>query len=301
MFTGNTLSLKSVCGRFGLSVYRNCDFSHVGKVPTRLVRRVVPCTLERHIEEAVSTTGITGIITHGNLASLVPITLGLATSENPLGSALALQSHIATIEGFQWQSFESRIHPTVVIHDGAIVAPQDVVIGEGTIIYPNAVLLPRTIIGKNCTIGPGTIVSTEAFEVDASCDPYTIVRQSGGVYIEDFVDVQAKCTLVRSTFGGFTELGEGTKLDCQVHFAHDSRTGRNVRIAACAEISGRVEIGDRAFIGPNASISNGIIVGHDARVTIGAVVTRNVPNGETVTGNFAVTHSKWLSFMRTLK
>jgi UDP-3-O-[3-hydroxymyristoyl] glucosamine N-acyltransferase LpxD len=301
MFTGKTLSLRSFCGQFGLNVQRDCDFSYIGKVPTQLVRRVVPCTRQRHIEEAVAQQGIVGIITLEELASHVPEMLGLATSENPIGSAWALQSYVAEIEGFQWQSFESRIHPTVVIHEGARVARYDVVIGEGTVIHPNAVILPRTIIGKSCSIGPGTVVSTDAFEVDVSTEPYSVIRQSGGVYIADHVDVQAKCTLVRSTFGGFTELGEGTKLDCQVHVAHDSRTGRNVRIAACAEISGRVDIGDRVFIGPNVSVSNGITIEDDAKVTIGAVVTRNVSKGETVTGNFAVSHRKWLSFMRSLK
>ncbi|MFT6607888.1 MAG: UDP-3-O-[3-hydroxymyristoyl] glucosamine N-acyltransferase [Halocynthiibacter sp.] len=301
MFTGRTLPMKDISGQFGLTVKRSCEFSYVGKLPTRLALRVVPCTRQQHIEQALTANGVAGIITFKELASHVPETFGLAYSENPLGSAMALQSYIAGIDNFQWESFESRIHPTAVIHQGASVAPRDVVIGAGTIIYPNAVILPRSIIGKNCSIGPGTVVSTEAFEVDVSRDPHVVCRQSGGVRIADNVDVQANCTLVRSTFGGFTELGEGTKLDCQVHFAHDCRTGCNVRIAACAEISGRVEIGDRAFIGPNVSISNGITIQADAKVSIGAVVTRDVSIGETVTGNFAVAHRKWISFMRTLK
>ncbi len=301
MFSGKTIPLEEVCGQFGLIVKRSCDFSYVGKVPTQLARRVVPCSRQQHIEQALAASGIAGIITLEELASHVPETLGLAISENPLGSAMALQSHIAGIDDFQWQNFESRIHPTAIIHQGASVAPLDVVIGAGTVIYPNAVVLPRSIIGKNCSIGPGTVVSTEAFEVDVSQDPYVVCRQSGGVRIADHVDIQAGCTLVRSTFGGFTELGEGTKFDCQVHFAHDCRTGRNVRIAACAEISGRVVIGDRVFIGPNVSVSNGVTIEDDAKVSIGSVVTRDVPKSETVTGNFAVAHRKWISFMRTLK
>lgn len=301
MFTGNALPLGSFDAQFGLTVQRSCDFSYLGKIPTRLPRRLVPCTTKQHIEQAIASEEIAGIVTLACLETAVPKSVGLATSSNPIQSILALQSHIAAIEGFQWASFPSRIHPTAIIHEGAYVAPQDVEIGEGTVVYPNAVILPRTMIGKHCSIGPGTAISTDAFEVDTSSEPFGIVRQSGGVQIANNVDIQAKCTIVRSTFGGFTELGEGTKLDCQVHFAHDCQAGQNVRIAACAEISGRVSIGNRAFIGPNASISNGVVIGTGSKVTIGAVVTRDVPDGETVTGNFAVSHNKWLSFMRTFK
>ncbi len=301
MYTGNTLDLAEFDREFGLSVQRCCKFSYVGKVPTKLDRRVVPCTKQIHIDQALAGEGVAGIITLAGLSDGVPKGFGLAVSEAPLRSALLLQSHIAALGDFQWEHFETRIHPTAQVHEGAIVSPHDVVVGEGSVIYPGAVIMPRAIIGKWCSIGPGTVVSTDAFDLDTSSDPFQVVRQSGGVWISDHVDIQAKCTIVRATFGGFTRLGEGTKLDCQIHFAHDCLAGRNVRIAACAEISGRVEIGNRAFIGPNVSISNGISIGEEAKITIGSVVTRDVPAGETVTGNFAVPHRKWISFMRSLK
>lgn len=301
MFTGNTLPLGKFHQQFGLDVQRDCEFSFVGKVPTNLERRIVPCARPAHIDDALGTSGIAGIVTSEKLAPLVPRSLGLAISEFPMHSALELQSHISMIDGFQWESFETRIHPSVNVGKGAIIAERDVLIGENTVIHPGAIILPRSVIGIACSIGPGAVVAADAFDIDTHDDPPRVVRQSGGVRIADNVDIQAKCTLVRATFGGFTELGEGTKFDCQVHFAHDSITGRNVRVAACAEISGRVTIGEGVFIGPNASVSNGITINSGAHVTIGSVVTRDVPAGETVTGNFAVSHRKWLSFMRSLK
>lgn len=301
MFTGHTLPLSSLEGQFEITVIRDCDFSYVGKIPTRLERRLVAASSAIHIEKALAEDGIAGVVTTLEFSDSVPEPFGLAVADDPLKALLKAQAYISALADFQWQSFESRIHPSAVIGAGAYVAPRDVVIGEGTVIHPNAVILPRTIIGSDCSIGPGTVIATDAFELDTSVDPIGVVKQSGGVRIADHVDVQAKCTIVRATFGGFTELAEGTKLDCQVHFAHDCVAGRNVRIAACVEVSGRVHIGDNAFIAPNSSISNGITVGAGAKVTIGAVVTRDVPEASTVTGNFAVEHRKWLSFMRTLK
>lgn len=301
MFTGNTLPLRKFSGNFGLETLRDCELAFVGKVPTRLHARIVPCQKPEHIEQAVSASGVVGIVTKHDLAEFVPDTLGLALSENPIRSILLLQDHLARLPNFQWLSFASRVHPSVIIGEGAVIAGNDVEIGEGCLIHPNVVIMPRSIIGPYCTIGSGTIIGTDAFEVNTSVSPQTIVKQSGGICLAAHVDVQAKCTLVRSTFGGFTELGEETKLDCQVHFAHDCRTGKRVRIAACAEVSGRVDIGDDSFIGPNASISNGVRIGARAKVTIGAVVTRDVPDDATVSGNFAIEHKKWLDFLRSIR
>jgi UDP-3-O-[3-hydroxymyristoyl] glucosamine N-acyltransferase LpxD len=301
MFTGNTISFRQFAQCFDLQLLRDCDFAYVSKIPSRLERRIVPCSKSSHISEALASSGIVGIITTSELCEQVPAALGLAISENPVAAAMALHEHISIIPDFQWKSFKSQIHPSAIIHRGAYVADTDVVIGEGSVIHPNSIILPRSIIGKNCSIGPGTVVSTDAFEINLFTSPHRILRQSGGVRMANNVDVQAKCTLVRATFGGFTELGQETKIDCQVHFAHDCITGKRVRIAACAELSGRVEIGDDCFIGPNVSISNGIKVGSRSKVTIGSVVTRDVTEDTTVTGNFAVEHKKWLNFVRSLK
>lgn len=301
MFTGNTLSLDEISERFGITTLRDCRFAFVGKVPTRLNSRVVPCKKLEHINLAVSSEGVVGIVTTHQLASAVPSSLGLAVSGDPVLSTLLLQDHIALLPEFQWKSFTSRIHPSASVAEGAYISSHDVEIGEGCVIHPGAVVLPRSIIDPHCTIGAGTIVGADAFEVNKLVSPQRIVTQSGGVRLAAHVEVQSKCTLVRSTFGGFSELGDETKLDCQVHIAHDCRIGKRVSIAACAEVSGRVDIGDDCFIGPNASISNGINIGARSSVTIGAVVTRDVPSDSKVSGNFAIEHQKWLGFMRSVR
>jgi UDP-3-O-[3-hydroxymyristoyl] glucosamine N-acyltransferase len=227
--------------------------------------------------------------------------MGYAVCEDAVGALNEVQSRLALATSGQWQSFPSRIHPKATIMDGAYVAPNDVVIGKNVTIFPNAVIMHRSIIEEGSSIGPGTIVGTDAFEVDITAKPRRIVAQSGGVRIGRYVDIQAKCTIVRATFGGFTQVGDESKLDCQVHLAHDCRIGKGARIAACAEISGRVTMHDNVFIGPNASISNGLTIGRNAHVTIGAVVSRDVEENDRVTGNFAINHHKWLDFLRSIR
>lgn len=300
MFTKNLMKLSDALRGLEIRMIRDCSFSYAGKIPTALEKRVVSCAQEKHVREAIEAKGIVGIITTEKLASLIPDHFGLVIAEKPQSMINALQKAMALMEGFQWTDFSSEIHPSAIIHPGAHVAERNIKIGEGTIIMPGAIICERTIIGDQCIIGPGAIVGCDAFEVDTTRSPYTILNQSGGVLLEDHVEVQAKSTIVRATFGGFTTIRRESKMDCQVHVAHDCVIGERVQIAACAEISGRVNIGDDCFIGPNCSISNGLTIGESAFITIGAVVVRDVAAGAKVSGNFAVPHRMWIKFIKSI-
>jgi len=61
---------------------------------------------------------------------------------------------------------------------------------------------------------------------------------------------------------------------------------------------GRVTVGEGAYLGPSATISNGLAIGAGARVTLGAVVTQDVASGGHVSGVFAIDHEKFLEAMR---
>lgn len=298
MFTNSTISLQEFAGQMGLSVQRDCKFSFVGKAPTNLDRRIVPCSALKHINEALVTDGIAGIITTPELASRVPDLLGLATCETPQATAWALHEELAKRPGLQWTDFPSRVHPDADVRAGAHVAARNVEIGARTIVMPGAVICERTIVGADCLIGPGTVLGCEAFEVDGAREPQRLLAQAGGVRLGDNVEITGHSTVVRATFGGFTELAPGAKLDCHVHVAHDCRIGERTCIAAGAILSGRVMVLQDVFIGPNATISNGVTIGEGATVTLGAVVVRDVPSGERVTGHFAVPHRAWLRFIK---
>lgn len=301
MFTEKSFDLQGFSDLAKLEVKRDCTFAYVGKIHTNISPRLVACRTIEHLRSAEKASGIVGVVVPAELEKAVPDHFGYAVSEDAVAALNDIQHRLSEPDSGQWESFRSCIHPTANIMPGAYVAPEDVIIDEYVTISPNAVILPRSFIGKGSTIGAGTVVGTDAFEVDMGAKPWRIVRQSGGVRIGQYVDIQAKCTIVRATFGGFTEIGDESKFDCQVHFAHDCCAERRVRVAACAEISGRVTIGENTFIGPNASISNGVRIGKGAHVTIGAVVTRDVADHTQVTGNFAVLHHKWLNFLRSIR
>lgn len=300
MFTGNTIGLKSAARSLSMKVIRDCELSYVGKVPSNLPRRFVPCREASHIEQAKQNQGIVGILTTPQNADLVPRNLGLAVAENPVAESLFLHEILAAKGNFLWEHFDTRIDPSAKIHPSAVIAERDVEIGAGSYIGAGSVIEERTIIGKNCHIGVGVVVGLDAFEIFEQAQPRRILRQAGGVRIENGATILAKCTIVRATFGGFTQIGENAMIDVLIHVAHDAVLGKDSTVVACAEISGRCELGERAYIGPNACLRNGIRVGTGSKVSMGAVVTRDVPDGETVSGNFAVSHNKWLNFVKNL-
>jgi len=66
-------------------------------------------------------------------------------------------------------------------------------------------------------------------------------------------------------------------------------------------VGGGCVIGDGAYLGPGVVVSNGLNVGRGADVKIGSVVVSDVQDGESVSGNFAVSHKKNLLLMSKLK
>lgn len=298
MFTGNRIALSELAGPLGLDVRRDARIAHVGKVPTRLDGRLVPCGKQVHLNDASAETGIAAYVVPADLVDSVPAGGGLIVAEKPIVTAMVIHEYLVGLPGFLWEDFDSQVDATALVMPGAYIAPRNVRIGPRSVVFPSAVILERSIIGADCEIGPGTVIGGEAFEQCPGASPKRILKQGGGVWIEDWVTIQSKGTIIRSTFGGFTRIGRETKIDAQVHIAHDCQIGKRVTITACSEVSGRVEIGDDAYLAPNCSISNGVRIGGRAIVTIGSVVVRDVPEDTRVTGNFALPHDNWLRLIR---
>lgn len=93
------------------------------------------------------------------------------------------------------------------------------------------------------------------------------------------------------------KIGKCFQANIYSYVAHDCIIGDYVTFAPSVKCNGNVHIEDHVYIGTGAIIKQGkpnrpIIIGKNAVIAAGAVVTKNVPPGLTVFGNPATVLSK---------
>ena len=157
-------------------------------------------------------------------------------------------------------------------------------IGDNTIIMGNNCILDKTIIGKNVVINPGTVIGSEGFGY--SRDENKVLHKFphfGGVIIEDDVEIGSNTCIDRGTLGN-TIIRRGSKIDNLVHVAHNVDIGEYCLIIANSMLGGSLKIGAYSWVAPSSSIMNGITIGENVTVGMGAVVVKSVAENQTVAG-----------------
>jgi UDP-3-O-[3-hydroxymyristoyl] glucosamine N-acyltransferase len=296
-----TMNLSDICQITQIKVVKDNKFESLGGVHHRTANMLVFIESEKFLPALFENTLVSCVITNQNLLAKIPENYGIAISENPRKTFYHLHNYLANNTDFYWEDFPSEISPEAKIHPRAFIAEKNVRIGRETVIEANATVLERVIIGEDVILRSGCTIGSQGFEFKRIEGKILNVAHAGGVRLGDRVEVQANSAISRSIFGGFTELGEDTKLDNLVHVAHNVKIGKRCFLAACAMLAGSVSVGDDVWIGPGCSISSEITIGNSASITIGSVVTKSVEPGQHVSGNFAIDHQKFLSFIKSIR
>ncbi|RDL47383.1 UDP-3-O-acylglucosamine N-acyltransferase [Ensifer sp. M14] len=251
----------------------------------------------RFAHQLASLTGPRSILTTPEFRDAIPEVYGLAVCDNPREAFL--RAYLAQGQTFELREpFASRISPTAKIHPRAYVSETSVVIGDDVVVGANAVIHERVEIEDGVRIGAGAVIGGDGFEVGTIDGRQITLPHHGRVIIRREAVIQSNTCVDWGMYGCDTEIGANTVIDNLVQVAHNVRIGEGCQITACCLLAGSTTIGDGARIGPNATISNGLRIGRHARVTLGAVVTRDVPDGGHVTGNFAVSHERFVEQLR---
>ncbi|HRO08816.1 MAG TPA: UDP-3-O-(3-hydroxymyristoyl)glucosamine N-acyltransferase [Saprospiraceae bacterium] len=159
----------------------------------------------------------------------------------------------------------------------------DVTIGKGCYIQSGAYIGDHTIIGDNVSIQAGALIGTDAFYYKKINGKYTKWRSGGKVIIQDNVEIGAGCTINRGVSGD-TVIGNGTKLDCQVHIGHGVVVGSNCLIAAQTGIAGKTIIGSGCVIYGQVGIAQNLKIGDNVVILAKSGISKNLLPDKTYFG-----------------
>ena len=224
---------------------------------------------------------------------------GICTISQPRIVFFRLHNFLSQIEGYKRLTSKTIMGIRNEISSLASIADNNVVIGNDVVIEEFVVIRENTIIGDGSIIRAGTVIGGLGFEFKHNGERILAVEHSGGVKIGQNVEIQYNSCIDRAIYPwDNTVIGDYVKIDNLVHIAHAVKIESNVMIAACSLIGGRVHIKNNVWVGASVTISNGLSVGRNSRVNIGAVATKNVDDGKSVTGNFAISHDKFISNLK---
>lgn len=284
-----------------IEVVRDREFESLGFITVPTPTQLAYIEDAKYLAELASKPNIACVITTRKLSPSVPSTMGLAVSKMPKRAFYEIHNYLAENTDFYWKPFKNKIASSAHIDSTACIAPGNVWIGERCKIEPHVSIMPNSILGDDVIIGAGAVIGNDGFEFKRIGNEILHAIHAGGVLIGNRVEIKENSCISKSLFGGFTEIGEDTKLDNLVHISHNVVIGERCLIIALAMVGGSVTIGNDVWIGPSTSISPRVVIGDGASITIGSVVTQDVAPGQRVTGNFAIDHEKFLTFLRGIR
>lgn len=190
---------------------------------------------------------------------------------------------------------KAGIHPTAIIDPdakigknvsiGAYCVIGKATIGDNSVLDSNVRVYDDTVMGKGCVIKAGAVLGGAGFgyEKDADGNKFRF-PQIGQLIMGDYVEVGANTCIDRGALAD-TVIGNFTKINNLCHIAHNNKIGKNVTITGCVNVSGSNVIDDDVWIAPNSSIRGWVHIEKGSTVGMGAVVVKNIPEGETWVGN----------------
>ena len=179
----------------------------------------------------------------------------------------------------------SKIHPSAIIHPNVWINPYNVIIEKGVEIEANS------------CIGSRAIVAPREFKLFGK---RKLDKSNGQLIIKEDVHIGALNSIhLAHTEGSSTLIEKNVITGARVAIGHDCVIGEESMVLLNAVLPGHVTVGKRCWIGPGAVFRDSITIGDEAIVSMGSVVTKDVPPNKTVTGNFAIDHDVFLKHLKS--
>ncbi len=251
-------------------------------------------------ESFLYTTGASIVIVNNDLVLTQQVGTTLIRVEDPYSAFSVLLEKYNTSQsdkkGIEQPSF---IHPSAKIGKDVYIGAftyigADVVIGDGTKLYPqcfigdrvnignNAIFFPGVKIyhdceiGKQVTIHANSVIGSDGFGFAPQSDgSYQKIAQIGNVVIEDEVEIGANACIDRATMGS-TIIRKGVKLDNLIQIAHNAEIGANTVVASQTGISGSTKIAENCIIGGQVGIVGHVSIAKGSQIQAKSGINRTI-------------------------
>ena len=254
---------------------------------------------EKYYKEVENNKSITCIVTTDEVAQKIEKgKYGIIISNNPRKDFFELHNKLVK-EDFYFTKRDNQISEKAYISEKANIGSYNIIIEDDVIVEADVTIYENVTIKKGTIIKSGTILGADGFQYIRNKDDIIKVEPAGELEIAENVVIHNNSVIDKGIFGK-TFIGENTKIYNLVHVAHDSKIGKNVFLTAGVIVCGRVKIGDNSYLGPNCTIKNGLFLNKNSKVSMGAVVTKNVNENEVVTGNFAIPHEQFIKNLKKI-
>jgi len=196
-----------------------------------------------------------------------------------------------------FEKAEKAIAESASIGENTIVQPNSFIgnhvsIGKNCVIHSNVSIYDHCVIGNDVVIHANTVIGAPAFYYKNRPDGFDQLKSGGRVVVENNVDIGAACTIDRGVSGD-TIIGQGSKLDNQVHIGHDTILGKKCLLASQVGIAGCVVIEDEVTIWGQVGIRSDVRIESKVEIFAQSGISKSLKKDKKYFGTPAVEAKKW--------
>jgi UDP-3-O-[3-hydroxymyristoyl] glucosamine N-acyltransferase len=200
---------------------------------------------------------------------------------------------------------DASIGPFAVVGEGARVGARTIVfphatigrlaqVGEDCVIHAQVSIRERVQIGHRVVLQDGAVIGSDGYGFARTPEgTHHKIPQTGGVVVEDDVEIGANATIDRPAVGE-TRIGAGSKIDNLVQVAHGVTIGRHVLLAAQVGVAGSTTIEDGVTLAGQVGVAGHITIGKGTIATAQTGIPNSVEPGAFVSGYPAIENRLWL-------
>lgn len=281
---------------FGTDFGVTASFDGIGDNDSAHRSAILSFISEPHyIEAANANPRIAGVFCTEAAAPALRTGLTAVVVDDPKYFFFTLMDHLARNHH---RAFPTTMGEGCTIAPSAVVSPTSVRLGRNVTVEPGAYIAPGTLIEDDVVIRANATVGVDGFQHQRTRHGTVSPLHDGWLHVGCGSEIGYSASISRGFSYRATTIGEDVKIDALAYVAHGASIGSGSTVCAHVAVMGHVLIGERCWIGPGAVVTSRATVGANAKISLGSVVTTDVPADERYSGNFAMPHGQ---FIRDLK